>query len=104
MRDERDKANIRETELICERDYFKKELDAERDNRESIESINKSLARAVERLREQLAAAEKALSEEVDCVHKTLMQLAAEKEMVQIESKRANEAERKLEQLAKAGK
>ncbi len=27
---ERDKANVRETELICERDYFKKELEAAR--------------------------------------------------------------------------
>ncbi len=54
LADERDKANVRETELICERDYFKKELDAERVNRESIESINKSLARAVERLQQQL--------------------------------------------------
>ncbi len=28
---ERDRANVRETELICERDYFKKELAAERE-------------------------------------------------------------------------
>ena len=27
---ERDNANVRETELICERDYFKGQLDAER--------------------------------------------------------------------------
>ncbi len=34
-------------------------------------------------LQQQFAATEKALSEEVDCVHKTLMQLAAEREKVQ---------------------
>ncbi len=41
------------------------------------------LAIEIQQLREQLAAAEKALSEEVDCVHKTLMQLTAEREKVQ---------------------
>ncbi len=33
---ERDKANVRETELICERDYFKKELAAERDKMQTL--------------------------------------------------------------------
>jgi hypothetical protein len=33
---ERDKSSVRETELICERDYFKKELAAERENTKSL--------------------------------------------------------------------
>ncbi len=71
----------------------------------------RSLREKVMELEQQLAAAEKALSEEVDCVHKTLMQLAdereqsarnvsalakAHKEQLAAERKRANEAEQKV--------
>ncbi len=62
---ERDKANVRETELICERDYFKKELAAEREksraggwlSQEALDEYAKVEAE-VQQLREQLAAAQ----------------------------------------------
>ncbi len=68
---ERDKSNVRETELICERDYFKKELAVERkkyaaltgSSNEVIEidekgKVHVPLNPEIQQLREQLAAAE----------------------------------------------